>query len=108
MVIGDPAEAVAILAGLADDPHPLPVRMQAFNALTCIGQAALPALPVIRKAARRPGQFDYLARLGGYLEAVLTGSYDPRADAMSAEACAAFNRGAPAFMGPAPGARWTS
>jgi hypothetical protein len=105
--VGDPAEAVATLARLADDPNTLPVRLQAFNALTCIGAAALPALPVIRKAARRPGQFDYLARLGSYLEAVLTGSYDPRKDSISPEGCSAFNRSAPSFMGPAPSAGWT-
>ena len=82
--------------------------MYAFNALSCIGRAAMPALPVIRKAARRTGQFDYLARLGAYLETVLTGTYDPRKDALSAEGCAAFNRSAPNFMGPAPSAGWTS
>lgn len=109
--IGDPELAVTALAQLADEPQPMPVRIQAFNALTCIGQAAGAALPVIRKAAarpERPGQSDYLKRLANYLEAVLAGTYDPRNEGWSVQQCTAANRSAPNFMGPPPSADWTS
>lgn len=110
--LGDTQDAVALLARLADDQNSLPIRMQAFDALSNIGRAALPALPVIRKAAnaqlRRYVDPEYPKRLATYLLAVLEGRYDPVREGVSSEACEAANKGASAFMGPPPSASWTS
>ena len=75
------------------------------------GEAARPALPLIRRAAarpERPGQSDYLTRLGAYLVAVLEGSFDPRAEAIGDAACAGMKRSGPVFMGPPASAGWPS
>jgi len=49
--LGEPVDAVKLLARLADDDNALAIRIQAFDGLSNIGRAAIPALPVIRKAA---------------------------------------------------------
>ncbi|MBC2663510.1 sulfatase-like hydrolase/transferase [Novosphingobium flavum] len=108
--LGKPQRAVEVLARLADEPSPLPVRIQAFDALSCIGAAALPALPVIRKTARSTVARDaeYPKRMATYLEAVLTGAYDPMAEGLSEAACQGSKKGGTGFMGPAESARWPS
>ena len=108
--LGQAQAAVPVLVQLADEPQSLPVRVQALNALTVIGEAARPALPLARRLAAervQPGQTDYVPRLSAYLIALLEGTYDPRADAIPAEGCAALNRSGALFMGPAPSAGWT-
>lgn len=108
--LGKPEQAVQVLARLADEPSPMPVRIQAFDALSCIGKAALPALPVIRKTAASTVKRDaeYPKRLATYLEAVLTGPYDPMAEAISEAACQGSIKSGSAFMGPAESAKWPS
>ncbi|MEC3948656.1 HEAT repeat domain-containing protein [Sphingobium sp. HWE2-09] len=49
--LGEPVDAVKLLAQLADDDNALAIRMQAFDELSTIGRAAILALPVLRKAA---------------------------------------------------------
>jgi arylsulfatase A-like enzyme len=73
--LGPSAEAVATLAGIVDGGSPWPVKLQALNALTFLGEAAAAALPVVRRAAS--GDQEYLRNAGRYLEAVLEGRYDP-------------------------------
>ena len=68
-------EAIAILARLADEPNSMPVRLQALNALTFLGEQARPALPVVERAAG--GDDEVLRNAGRYLAAVLTGRYEP-------------------------------
>lgn len=107
VALGEQDRAVAALVELGDEPNSLPVRVQAFNALTYLGEAARPALPLLRKVAGmtvQPGQTDYMPRLAAYLIAVLEGTYDPRAEAIPAQGCAAINRSGALFMGPAPSA----
>jgi hypothetical protein len=53
----------------------MPVRLQALNALTYLGEQATAALPSIARAAA--GEQEYLRSAGRYLEAVLTGRYQP-------------------------------
>jgi arylsulfatase A-like enzyme len=99
---GPPDDAVSILSQLAGEPHPLPVRLQALNALSRIGRAALPALPVIRENARPVTGYDYrsyLSRVAQHLESVLSGTYSPNNEAMSPEACRGLKRSGRAFMG---------
>lgn len=108
--LGDMAAPIVQLAKWADDDQPLPIRLLAFDTLSNIGRAALPALPVIQKAANatvpRGGVGEYPKGLATYLVAVLTGAYDPNAEAISAEACSGANKSAPLFMGPPPSANW--
>lgn len=107
--LGAAAAAVPVLIELADDPQPLPVRVQALDAMTFIGEAARPALPLLQRLAAitvAPGQSDYVPRLAAYLVALLEGTYDPRAEAIPAQGCAALNRSGALFMGPPPSAGW--
>ncbi len=73
--LGHSPEAVAVLTTLLDGTDPWPVKLQALNSLTFIGERAKAALPSIRKAAM--GQQEYLRNAGRYLVAVLEGRYDP-------------------------------
>jgi hypothetical protein len=68
-------EAVAVLAGITDGSDPWPVKLQALNSLTFIGDQARAALPTIKAAAT--SSQEYLRNAGRYLEAVLEGRYDP-------------------------------
>lgn len=72
-ILGDPAgvQALAEIAAAADTNAALP----ALNALTALGEAARPALPVIEKAAT--SEQTYVRTAGRYLSAVLNGTYDP-------------------------------
>jgi arylsulfatase A-like enzyme len=110
--LGQPGVAVTLLARLADEVNPVPIRMQALDALSNIGTAARPALPVIRKTAnaqlRRFVDVDYPKRMAAYLLATLEGTYDPLKDAISPEACAAASKSGTAFMGPPASADWAS
>lgn len=68
-------DAIAVLAGLVDGSEPWPVKLQALNALTFVGDQAKAALPTIKRAAA--GDQEYLRNAGRYLEAVLEGRYEP-------------------------------
>ena len=68
-------EAIQVLAGLLDGTEPMPVKLQAINALTFLGEQSRAALPQIKRAAAGSQQF--LRNCGRYLEAVLEGRYDP-------------------------------
>jgi arylsulfatase A-like enzyme len=81
--LGQPGPAVAKLAHLLDtstatatDPE-VRIKVQALNALTYVGPAALAAMPSIQAAAANTN--DLLHRAGRYLELVLTGQYTPGA-----------------------------
>ena len=73
--LGDPAEAVNILADFTGAEHPTPVRLQALNALTFIGDAARPALPAIARAAEADDL--NICNAARYCTAILHGDYDP-------------------------------
>jgi arylsulfatase A-like enzyme len=73
--LGPSPDAIAVLAGLVDGSEPWPVKLQALNALTFLGEQAKAALPTIARAAT--GSQEYLRNAGRYLEAVLEGRYDP-------------------------------
>jgi hypothetical protein len=68
-------EAVALLGELLDRSPSMPVRLQAINALTFLGEQAKAALPAIERAAS--GEQELLRSAGRYLSAVLEGRYDP-------------------------------
>jgi hypothetical protein len=110
VTLGVTAEPVTLLAQLAEENNPLPVRIQSFDALSNIGKAALPALPVFRKAAgatvRRGIDSEYPKRLANYLLKTLEDRYDPALDAMSEQACKASDASSRLFMGPPPSADW--
>jgi hypothetical protein len=97
--LGETDEPVKLLTALADEGQPQPIRIQALNALTYIGPAARAALPVIRTAAKRPGQFDVIKKAAQYLEAILTGPYAPRAEGLAELACREFNITARSYTG---------
>jgi hypothetical protein len=73
--LGPSPDAVAVLTGIVDGADPWPVKLQALNSLTFIGDQAKAALPTIKRAAA--GEQEYLRNAGRYLEAVLEGRYDP-------------------------------
>lgn len=68
--------AVPVLIALAGADQPWQIRLHALNALTFIGQAAMPALDVARLATTAESTF--LQSAGKYLVATLTGSYTPQ------------------------------
>ena len=51
------------------------VRLLAANAITYVGVAALPYMPVIERAANSTDE--YVRNAGRYLRFVLTGTYTP-------------------------------
>jgi len=74
----DEADTAAdLLGGLLATQADARVRLQALNALTFIGPAALRALPAIEAAAA--GKDQYLGNAGRYLALVLKGAYRPEA-----------------------------
>jgi arylsulfatase A-like enzyme len=73
--IGPSPGAVSVLAAVVDGTDPWPVKLQALNSLTFIGDQAKAALPSIKAAAA--GSQEYLRNAGRYLEAVLEGRYEP-------------------------------
>ena len=68
-------EAVSVLKGILDGTEAWPVKLQALNSLTFLGDQAKAALPSIKAAAA--GSQEYLRNAGRYLEAVLEGRYEP-------------------------------
>ena len=73
--LGGADAAVASLTALIDQPPSWQVQLQALNALTFIGTAALPALPSVQRAAE--SEQEYVRNAGRYLSATLTGTYTP-------------------------------
>lgn len=69
--LGDPAEPVAVLAGLVDNAPSWQVQLHALNALTYIGKAALPALPAIRRSGEKSGAKEYIINASRYLRSVM-------------------------------------
>jgi len=67
--------AVTALAPLLAPAHPMPIRLQAVNALTRIGPAARAAMPLLR--AMTSDDTDYLRNTSQYLIETLEGRYDP-------------------------------
>ncbi len=101
--------AIPVLIQLVDEPNPLPVRLQALNALSFVGEAARPAIPVLQKMAAaetQQGQIDYLPRLAAYVIAMLEGTYNPRGDAILEQRCTGMRKSGTQFMGPPPSAAW--
>nr|WP_225993869.1 HEAT repeat domain-containing protein [Actinomadura rudentiformis] len=74
-VLGRTERSVPFLADTLSEHADLKVRLQAVNALTYIGPAALPALPAIKRAAFSTDE--YLRGAARYLQLVLTGAYTP-------------------------------
>ncbi|HEX7854590.1 MAG TPA: sulfatase-like hydrolase/transferase [Sphingobium sp.] len=81
---GDPDNGVAILAAILESKEHMPVRLQAVDALTLIGEPSRAALPVLKRVVSAPppprnndGFNDYVAIACRYLLAVLDGTYKP-------------------------------
>jgi arylsulfatase A-like enzyme len=74
--LGSAQPAVSWLAETLRTAGSVPVRLQAINALTYIGDAAKPALPAIDWATLSGNEFLFGA--GSYLGRVLRGTYSPR------------------------------
>ena len=68
-------DAVTALAAIVDGQDAWPVKLQALNALTYLGEQARPVLATIKRAAA--SEQEYLRNAGRYLEAVLEGRYEP-------------------------------
>ncbi|RJK93844.1 sulfatase-like hydrolase/transferase [Vallicoccus soli] len=73
--LGHPFHAVRFLAETLDGHEDPRVRLQALNALTWVGTAALPYRDVVARAAEHPDE--YLRNAGRYLGFVLDGTYTP-------------------------------
>jgi hypothetical protein len=74
--LGHPTKAAAFLADAVDNGAGVRIKLQALNALTCIGTAALPHKAVVDRAA--VSSDEYLKNAGRYLKFVLDGSYTPQ------------------------------
>ena len=83
VALGDTEPGVAILTTIFDSAQPTPVRLQALDALTLIGEPARSALPSLRRAAaavsapNARGVDNYVATASRYLVAKLDGVYRP-------------------------------
>lgn len=112
VALGEQDEAVATLARLIGEGNSWQIKTQALDALSNIGEAALPALPAIRNVAnaqlRRFIDVDYPKRMARYLVAQLEGSYNAATEGISAQACAASDKSGANFMGPPANAYWTN
>jgi arylsulfatase A-like enzyme len=73
--LGETDKAVPALIALCAPPEPWQIRLHAINALTFIGEAARPALPVAEAMAG--DRNTYLKSAGKYLSLKLTGAYQP-------------------------------
>jgi hypothetical protein len=69
-------DAVGVLGAIVDSDAAQPVRLQAINSLTFIGEQAKGAMAAIERATTAPN-VPYVNRAARYLEAVLKGRYDP-------------------------------
>ena len=74
--LGHPTKAAAFLADTVDNGAGVRIKLQALNALTCIGTAALPHKAVVDRAANSTDE--YLKNAGRYLKFVLEGTYTPQ------------------------------
>ncbi|MDQ7903691.1 sulfatase [Phytohabitans sp. ZYX-F-186] len=74
--LGSQRPAVTWLTDTLDNHENARVRLQAVNALTYVGAAALPALPALDRAVAGSDQF--LRNCGRYLGLVLRGEYTPQ------------------------------
>ncbi|WP_432549101.1 sulfatase-like hydrolase/transferase [Kineococcus arenarius] len=72
--LGHPYHSVAFLADVLENDPNARVQLQAINALTYVGTAALPYRNVI---AASVGVDEYLKNAGTYLSAVFDGTYTP-------------------------------
>ncbi|MFM2371813.1 MAG: hypothetical protein RIS85_1535 [Pseudomonadota bacterium] len=72
---GQAEQACPIVAALTGADQSRPVRLQALNVLTNMGEAARPALPQIH--ALTTVDDEYLPNASRYLEQVLNGTFDP-------------------------------
>jgi arylsulfatase A-like enzyme len=74
--LGSSRPAVTWLIDALDNHENIRVRLQAVNALTYVGDAAMPALPALDRAVA--GSDQYLRNCGRYLGLVLRGTYTPQ------------------------------
>ncbi|WP_375195866.1 sulfatase-like hydrolase/transferase [Sphingobium sp.] len=72
---GQPGHGIATLGDLLGETETVPVRVQALNALTRIGEPARAVLPQIRAACR--AEVRYVADMATYLVQELEGTFDP-------------------------------
>lgn len=75
--IGDKDTSVAVLSALLD-AQSVPLRLQAVNALTRLGPAAVAAVPKLRAMTEGDDRNEYLANAATYLIQILEGRYDSR------------------------------
>jgi len=73
--VGEAQQACGVLGDLLAPSHPMPVRLQAVNALTRIGPEAASAKPQLTLMADE--QIEFLRNAARYLSQQLDGSYDP-------------------------------
>ena len=73
--LGHTGRPVKFLIDTLDTHENIRVRLLAINALTYVGVAALPYMPVIERAANSTDE--YIRNAGRYLRFVLTGTYTP-------------------------------
>jgi arylsulfatase A-like enzyme len=73
--LGHTGRPVKFLMDTLDTHENIRVRLLAANAITYVGVAALPYMPVIERAANSTDE--YLRNAGRYLRFVLTGTYTP-------------------------------
>lgn len=93
---GQAEQACPIVAALTGADQSRPVRLQALNVLTNMGEAARPALPQIH--ALTTVDDEYLPNAARYLEQVLNGTFDPAKPVYDLEAL--LSRGS--TNGPSP------
>ena len=73
--LGETADSVPALIALCAPSQSWQVRLHAINALTFIGEAARPALPIAKVAESDPKL--YLANAARYLRLTMNGEYTP-------------------------------
>ena len=73
--LGHTGRPVKFLMDTLDTHENIRVRLLALNAITYVGVAALPYMPVIERAANSADE--YVRNAGRYLRFVLTGTYTP-------------------------------
>jgi len=74
--IGDARAGIPALIGLYESHPDQCVKLMAVNALTCVGEAARPALDALRRGAS--AQDTYVRNASKYLQLVLNGTYAPQ------------------------------
>lgn len=94
-MLGDKEESLAALTSLLEPKESVPVRLQAVNALTRIGQSSRVALPALRKMTEGDDRNEYLSNAATYLIQTLEGSYDPHRPIFDLERLLRSTRAAP-------------